>query len=276
MRKKLRNAIILFALLILLNGCSTGQDTTTKSISNITSSIKTIVVPEPYTMAMQEIKEQNLDKALRYLDLVIKDFPDNEEYIYRAYFLKTVIYTDYYSANIRISDALLEGVKDNPFIKTEEAEQILNTTQVIINEIDNYKQPYLASIKYIFEHYEKHKNLDFPLNYSCTNSSTEALNAVDWFRQSGTPTPSEEQINLALRDARLYLLGLAFDELIKKDKVNYPAYFYATGSFLSEWDEELSMKLAEKIIEITKDDKYNKYRLDAEDALKAFKLKNKN
>ena len=263
LKKKLL-LILCVGLLLLLCGCGqTGSEN-----RDIKTTLKLNAgPPEPYKMAIQELEIQNLDKALRYLDLVIKDFPNNEEYVYRAHLLKTMIYTDYYSANIRITDALLEGVKDNPFLELDESKQILDSTQAIINEIDIYKQPFLESTMYIYGHYEKYKNIDFSLHYSYTDNSTEALNDVDWFRQCGTPMPSEDQISTALRDARVYLFGLSFDELIKNNKIDYPGYFYAIGGVASEWDIDLAKKLVQKIIEITKDDKYNKYRIDAEDVL---------
>ena len=259
--------MLLLCVGLLLSICGCGQ--AGSESRDIKAAIKLNAgPPEPYKMAIQELKIQNLDKALRYLDLVIKDFPNNEEYVYRAHLLKTMIYTDYYSANIRIADALLEGVKDNPFLESDESKQILDSTQAIIDEIDIYKQPFLESTMYIYGHYEKYKNIDFSLHYSYTDNSTEALNAVDWFRKCGTPMPNEDQINISILDARVYLFGLSFDELIKNSKINYPAYFYATGGVTSEWDMDLAKKIVQEIIEITEDDKYNKYRLDAEDALK--------
>lgn len=263
MKRKLL-AFLFIGALFLTCGCSENSN----KDGNVLTSVKQIRTPEPYKMARQELEAQNLDKAIRYLDLVIQDFPNYEEYVYRAYLLKTIVYTDYYSANIGTTDALLEGVKDNPFLEPDEAKQILDSTQAIIDEIDTYKQPFLESTMYVYENYEKYKELNFPLHYSYTDNSTEALNAVDWFRRCGTPVPNEEQINSALWDARVYLFGLSYDELINNNKINYPAYFYAVGGLASEWDMDLAKKLVQKIVEITKDDKYNKYRLDAEDALK--------
>lgn len=271
MKKQISTTIILLVLASMLSGCSSVPDAKTNNnaaVKAVASANKVAAIPEPYTMAIQEIKEQNLDKALRYLDLVIKDFPDNEEYIYRAYFLKTIIYTDYYTADLALTDALLEGVKDNPFLESGEKQQILDSIQTILDQVDKYKQPFLESTAYVYEHYEKYKNLDFSLHYQRAESSTEAINAVEWFRKSGTPMPSDDQINSALHDARIYCLGVSLDELIKRNNVNYPAYFYATGGVANGWDKELAKKLAQKVIDITENDKYNKYRLDAEDALK--------
>lgn len=224
--------------------------------------------PEPYQLAIQELESQNIDKALRYLDLVIKDFPNNEEYVFRAHLLKTMIYTGYYSADMKITSALLEGVKDNPFLELNETDQLLNKTQSIIDGIDKYKQPFLESIKYVYGHYDKYKNIEISLSYTCDDSGTEAINAVDWFRQCGTPVPSEDQIDSALQDARAYMFGIFYDELIANNKINYPAYFYSSGNVASEWDIDIAKELAQEAIEITENDKYNKYRLDAEDALK--------
>ncbi len=263
MNRKIVN-IVIVGVILLISGCNSGNIRNT-----INSSVKIpLGPPKPYEMAMQELKSQNLDKSLRYLDLVIKDFPNNKEYVYRAHFLKTIIYTDYYTANINITDALLEGVKDNPFSKPDETQQILDSTQTILDEINTFKKPFLESAIYVYEHYDEYKNVDFPLHYSHNDNSTEALNAVDWFRKCGTPMPSDDQVNSALCDARVYYLGSSLDELIKNNKINYPAYFYATGGVANEWDKDFAKKLVQKIIEITEDDKYNKYRIDAEDVLK--------
>lgn len=262
-----RAVLLLFclAMLFLICGCGTGSE----RHNEVKNTIKlNIGPPKPYKLAIEELEAHNLDKGLRYLDLVIKDFPDNQEYVYRAYFLKTIIYTDYFTANLAVTDALLEGLRDNFFLESNEKRQILDSIQIILVEVDTYKKPFLESTLYVYKHYEKYKDLDFSLHYPRSEDNTEAINAVEWFRKSGTPMPSDDQINSALRDARVYFLEVSLDGLIKKNNVNYPAYFYATGAVAMEWDEDLAKKLTQEIIDITNNDKYNKYRLDAEDVLK--------
>ncbi|PKM75834.1 MAG: hypothetical protein CVU90_15670 [Firmicutes bacterium HGW-Firmicutes-15] len=259
-------AIVSFFVFVIICGCNTIKNN--NSTNMITSAKNVLIVPEPYKMALQETQEQDYDKALRYLDLVIKDFPNNDEYIYRTYFLKSVINSEYINCDFKITGALLDGLKDNVFIKLDERKRILNDTQALLDEVKTFKTPFLESTTYILSNYDKFKKTDFSIVNSHDIKETSATRAVDWFKDYKTPVPSNDELLVAKSDARKILIGSCLDNVIQEQKINYPTYFYMTSIIAYEWDKELSKKLLQKVIEITEDDKYNKYRLDAEDALK--------
>lgn len=257
--------------LLMLSGCASKAG----SAKNVVpAAIIPTGPPEPYAMAMQEIKNQNLDKALRYLDLTIKDFPDNEEYVYKAYFVKNMIYMDYVNRCLHIMNVLLDGVKESPFANNSEKQRVVDFAQSTIDEINSYKTPYLESANYVLANYEKHNDLELSLVFSTEIDDAGPVNSVDWFSKYGTPVPSVEKMRAALVDVKILGFGQYCDIVIKSNKVDYPAYFSLTSRIAYEWDKDLSKQQLQEVLKITNDDKYNKYRLDAEDVLsKTFKQK---
>lgn len=261
--------IFICALLFVCIGC-TQKTNSTKDIATV---IKTpLGPPEPFTLATQEIENQNMDKALRYLDLTIKDFPDNEEYVYRAYLIRNIIYVDYMSRDLQVVAILLDGLKNNPFIEVEERNRVLAFAESTLNETTALENPLLESTNYVLTHYDKFKDLDFSLIYSTKINDTGAVRDLDWFNKHKTPTPTDKQMNDALSDVKKYGFGQYCDDVIKDKKIDYPAHFYVTGNLICQWDKTLAQQLLREVINITNDDKYNKHRIDAEDVLsKNFK-----
>lgn len=264
MKKKLF-VILFISLFLFATGCNQTTNTDNKGQSHIQLATDP---PEPYEMAIKEIEELNFKKAIRYCDLVISDFPQSEEFVYKANLLKSMIYINYQGCAFDVANMILDGMRNSLSFGKQEGYDTANTfLDSLTDSIEGMEKPFMESTSYVLDNYDKYKDTSFVFQKAQENYDTDSLHDIKWFADHGTPIPTNDEFIKST--LTYYEIGFynCYDYFFKEGQVNYPSYFFYASMMAVEWNKDLSKSLLQKVMEITEDDKYNSYRLDAEDAL---------
>ncbi|MDA8228387.1 MAG: hypothetical protein M0T74_11955 [Desulfitobacterium hafniense] len=246
--------LIFYVVAISLTGCATKQ------------------IPEPYTNALQDIKNGDYDSASRYLDLTIKDFP-NSDYFITSHFLKSLIVCGTVLNNADFISQLADGYENGMvFFKhgeDKERKRLDGFVDYIINENAKFKEISAKEIDYAL------KNFD-PTKLELAGVITPELQGLtesplSFFASVGTPVPTQTEFDTEYKNYKMDTISYKIQSVIKKDGTVDLALYYDSLLWLScanSMEKSIKKELASKIIAVTENDKYNKIRLDTLDYMK--------
>lgn len=249
--------LVCMALIISLTGCETKEPE-----------------PEPYTKMIESINNEDLSLARKYANLVIQDFPDTD-YVYNAYLVKNMILCSKLQLQYAKSDFLSAGVDNlNTYLlKQSDIDTLEKYLEKTISRIDKLNKPFNKTLKYLLEHYDEDAGkiqLNFPeqaegdLFYAETD-----LQPLSFFSSVGYPIPTETDMYGGDTENTIKIFRYLRNGDSGDEAFSYLRYFYITATVCV--DDDLVEKLCNQIIKMTEDDKYNEYRLNAEEYLKENK-----
>jgi len=269
MRKVMTIVLGLFVLFAV--GCSTN----TASAVNPSKEISKVEVkiPEPYTTMVKKLNEPNpnLDSALDFANLTIKDFPATP-YAYNAHFVRSLILLGQDHAYLNMGIYLGKGI-DHMGVLSTSAD--VDVVKGFLKKIDVSEKTIVASLdeslRYILENYKpenKIDKIDFPTSDVKIIKKSE-YTSFNWFADIGTPVPKQSDYDDIVKNIPQKAFYLYMNTVETSNEINYPKYFL-TGSFRT-FDKDLQKKLLNKVLALTENDKYNESRIEAEKDLKDFK-----
>lgn len=277
-----KSLLFILTLVFLLTGCGsntsepiknepTSQTISDTEVQSENNTLEEETIPEPFTLALAELKTSNIAMTKKYLDLTINDFPESE-YSFHSKVLKSVILTgelrgmSYINNQISTGiDNIAEGLVDQEDLDQLESyinlyldsrkkidEELLSITPVVLNEYKTYEND-TVDVKYSF--YDDNSNLDF-------------------FASVGYPIPSQAEFDKAIENFKGGFIDAIITEVYGSDKINYTYLFYQllNNSMWGEpYTQTYSNGMAEEILKLTENDKYNKIRLNVEEYLEENK-----
>ena len=260
------NKINIFIIVMILCLGSFAGCANSEASLDIQEAVKS--VPEPYTKMIENMNINDLEMTEKYADLVIKDFADSD-YVYNAYLVKNMIIAGKMTLiNCKIS-LIGEGIGQMGILNTasdiETVEQYLNN---IKTDLENLEKDYELTSEYLLNNYSKSDlvKIDFPKAPSdMTVLRENDLQGLSWFAKIGTPVPTETDMN---GDDSTNELKVFFDlnnGFLQDKTFSYVDYFYKISC--AGTNEDLAKKLLIKVIELTEDDQYNEFRIQAQDLL---------
>ena len=227
------------------------------------------VEPEPYAKMIESLNTEDLKHAETYADLVINDFADSD-YTYNAYLVKNMVQASKLRLEYTKCNLLAEGVDNiNVYLVTEsDLNRLTEYLEKAQNQIEKHEGSFYETTKYLVEHYEEADKvkLEFPEKTDDSLFTVENdLSSLYFFSSVGYPVPSDAEMS-DQDDSNLVKI---YRQLRNGDYGNesfsYPRYFYLIACICD--NAEVRETLCKKIIEITADDTYNQYRLDAQEYL---------
>ncbi|WP_027356326.1 hypothetical protein [Desulfofundulus thermocisternus] len=261
-------------LLILLFGCANNKSIQSSTYNPKPESYKIFdIKPEPYKKALQQINNMDYDMALKYLDLTITDFP-NSKYVNNSYILESIIYNGKTMANRILIQSLMAGVQQGAEYYNSEERQLINkyfaTLQSELNKLEDESR---RSIIFVAEKLNTNQ-LDFN-DVSIKLVQPSPKTSLDFFKSVGYPVPTEYEFNSIKNEYEQEAINYMLNNAIKSGEINLPQYYYdiATLSYYFDYDNELTLKLCNKVLQLTEKDKYNEVRLQVEDFIKEIKRK---
>lgn len=257
-------SLVLLILIFLISGCA-------QSINE-----KENEIPDPYKLALIDIKIQNYDSGYRYLELTINDFP-NSNYVNNAYLLKSIIDRNRIYNNIVIMENLIYGMdnglvfyKDNQ--NSEEFKRWKNFIEELKNQIDDSKKRLLDDIAFI-------NTIDGDTLFLFNDFTIDQLNhdtsePFAFFKKIGTPVPTDNEYDSEKQRYEKLLITISINEIIKDNQVDLTKYYFdlLTVAISLGLDNNVIIQLADKILQLTENDKYNRMRLDTEDYIMKYNL----
>lgn len=259
MKKNLFVTVLLvcMALIISLTGCETKEPE-----------------PEPYTKMIESINNEDLSLARKYANLVIQDFPDTD-YVYNAYLIKNMILCSKLQLQYAKSDFLNAGVDNlNTYLlKQSDIDTLGEYLEKTISRIDKLNKPFNKTLKYLLEHYDEDSGkiqLNFPEQAEGDLFYAEKdLQPLSFFSSVGYPIPTETDMYGADTENTIKIFRQILNGNTGDEAFSYTRYFYVTSTVCL--DETLLKNVCNQIIKMTENDKYNEYRLKAEEYLKENK-----
>lgn len=249
--------LICMVLMLSLTGCETKEPE-----------------PEPYTKMIQNINDEDLTLAKKYADLVIQDFPDTD-YVYNAYLIKNMILC---------SELKLQGAKcsflstgaDNlstSLLEQNDIDILVKYLEDTLDEIDELNKPFNKTLKYLLEHYDedaKKIELKFPEQAEGNLFHAENdLQSLSFFSEVGYPIPTESDMYNDDDENTIKIFRYLRNGDDGNEAFSCLRYFYIAATVCTA--DDLIEEACNQIIKMTEDDKYNEYRLNAEEYLKENK-----
>lgn len=272
-------------VMLVLSGCTNHSEKSTSNQNNAVkvnaTSSKEEELPKPYQLAIEQLNQGDLDHALQYLDLTIRDFK-NSKYYYNANLIKSIIIRAKLVSIDSIISILSNGVESNAKVlyTNNDVEKIRSYSTKLKSEIDEVYPGFKDSIKYIYENYDTSKeqftfNIKYPYSYDYNSSET----SLDFFKNVGYPIPDENDIKTYEESDYKKTVSYLLSDIIQNNKINYPKYFYYMGTGVysngeDKNDKDFAKNLLNKVMVLTENDKYNKTRLDAESVLNDYLKRN--
>lgn len=260
-------SLVLLLLILLFTGCSS-QGVNDKKKNEI---------PEPYTLALNDIKNQNYDSAYKYLELAIKDFPESN-YLNNAYFLKSIIDCAKTYNNAAIYDNINAGLDKGKIFfvhakNSDDLNQIKSYTNFLDKENENLKNKLVEDAKFSLSNLDKNY-LKFDSNVPDQNKITVNTRHTEYFKKYGTPIPTENEFNDEIKQYNRKMLSDFLQTIITPNTIDLPLYYnkLLNASFYQGLDKNILKQLADKVMQLTENDKYNKARLSTEEIIKEQKL----
>lgn len=270
MYKKITLGLLFLLFLFMATACGGQTNITANSI------LKKNEVPEPYKLALEDIKNNNYDSAYRYLELTIKDFPDSK-YLNSAYFLKSIIdYNDLYN-DVLIMNIIGEGLENGMvFYKygnnKEDSQRMVNYSDTSYNNVSEKKNIFKEEIISVNNAIDNNDIIlsDFLINeINCDKNEPFAF-----FKKIGTPAPTENEFTSEKQRYEKVLITNSFNRVITNNNIDYLKYYYDVliVSNLVGLDKEFMKQISSRIMTLTENDKYNRIRLDTEEFIKKNSL----
>lgn len=238
--------ILILCLVLILSGCA-----------------ETSSVPEPFKLAMEEIQNEDFDLALKYLDMAIEEYADNEEYVYNAHFYKSLILWSKLESKEyciqKVTDSML-NIGNYGYSK-EELEELNKYCEQMMRSIEEDCNSFNKSMTYIYSNKkEKIYLVDYKLQTEL-NSNAELFVNTDGF----TGITKEELFSLE-KYAELYKVQCLCNDLIDENgNINFSQYYLLAFKWTN--NNEFGQRLLEKVIKLTENDKYDKSRIQAQELL---------
>jgi hypothetical protein len=230
---------------------------------------KAAEIPEPYKKAMQNFSKGDAELALKYLDLTITDFGETI-YNLKANIMKSHILSVKSLAEIHTFNAYVNGVKklyDSGLEKSDrdKIKKVLDNYSPGMKKTDT---KLAESMTYVLQNYGRLKE-DVMYNSPITYSSdvTEPVE-LSYFEKFGYPHPSSDEIAKYEKYYFENKLKLYTKSAFRDNKIKFVDFFYYVAVFSPNELYELKLK---EIIKLTEDDKYNEFRIKAEEELKSNK-----
>lgn len=225
-------------------------------------------IPEPYKLAIKDINNQNHDSALRYLDFTIKDFPDSI-YVNNAHFLKCIILRGKLVSSIEITNNLNSGVDvmSASYLSEDDLDDLnllKSYFQTIQKEQGDIREQYYDEIIFSIDLLEQDelsfKNIkSYPVG--------DIKKPFEWFKKFGYPVPTLNEFNAEKLEFEKKMIILFINQIIKNESIDFPLYYYSLllSSYSLDFEKDTQRLLADKILQLTENDKYNEYRLETQD-----------
>lgn len=232
--------------------------------------------PEPYTKMLENVKNEDLAHSKEYADLVIADYGDSD-YVYNAYLIKNMIVASELWLDWNKNKLLSNGIDNASAGLLEQADIDLleEYTKELKGKMEELDKQFYKTTMYLLEHYDDVDKVKISFPGTTKNevfSIDRDLQELKFFSDVGYPVPT-----------RAEMYGNDIENVVKifrqfrngengEAAFSYDRYFtYLTSVCI---DDSLLEKIFNKIIYITEDDKYNEYRLDAQNGLKSLKKNN--
>jgi hypothetical protein len=265
--RKYISALLVLFILFLVTSCG-GQ-------TNI-ATVKKNEVPEPYRLALEDIKNNNYDSAYRYLELTIKDFPDSN-YLSNAYFLKSIIDCNSLYNDVFILNILVQGMENGMVLYKygnykEEIQRLDNFADTLANEVSEKKNKFKEEI--ISVNNAVDNNGIILSDFSINEINYDKREPFDYFKKVGTPVPTESEFTSEKQRYEKVLITNSLNRVIVNNNVDYLKYYYDVliVSNLVGLDKDFMKQISGRIMTLTENDKYNKIRLDTEEFIKKNNL----
>ena len=257
MKKFMIVMITCFAFSMMLVGCGPTKN----------------VEPEPYTKMMECVEKEDLEHAKEFADVVIQDFKESE-YIDNAYLIKNMIFCSKLELEYFKSNYLLQGIENlsTSLVEQSDIDDLKNYLQKSTEQTEMLSEPFCETLEYLLEHYEDADKVNLDFSEQAKGSTFQAendLHPLAFFASVGYPVPTEAEMYDDDKQNCIKMFRTIKNGEDGNTAFSYPRYFSIAAPMCA--DEDMIKKTCEKIVEITEDDKYNVYRLDAEKYLKSLK-----
>lgn len=252
--------LVCMALIISLTGCETKEPE-----------------PEPYTKMIESINREDLTHARKYANLVIQDFPDTD-YVYNAYLIKNMIVASELWLDWNKNKLLSNGIDNASVGLLEQADIDLleEYTKELKGKMEDLDKQFYKTTIYLLEHYENVDKVKISFPETTENevfSVDRDLQELKFFSDVGYPVPTRAEMYANDTENIVKIFRQFRNGENGEVPFSYDRYFtYLTSVCI---DDSLLEKIFNKIIDITEDDKYNEYRLDAEEYLEEYLKENK-
>ncbi|MEA1959696.1 MAG: hypothetical protein U9N81_00095 [Bacillota bacterium] len=268
---KRRVLFIVFGLLLILLTGVMGCASSAKKVESTSKIEFPAGPPEPYTKAIAKLAEGDNQTSLKYLDLTIEDFANQEEYCYRARLIESLYFSaQSYTVSIA-ANLFLKGVQHQSSLIVNDAEmaKITEAQKIFTEKLDTYGPLLKQNTAFVLDNYEKYK--DVTIKITLPKSTESNTNALNWFADVGYPVPEASEINQYLKANGEELFSSGVPDVIKNGKIDYPTYFAIMGNNNWEVGPNLSARCYSMVMHLTQNDKYNENRLNAEESLHELK-----
>ena len=246
---------------------------------------------QPFLNGTEELKTLKYDKAIKWFNITCKDFKDSE-FAVKAKYLKLIILLSRELAYLRLFNNFTNGKNNILEVNMKLAKKKQNEFDRDIKEFKD-KLDELAPL--ILEESKEFLTLSkitssIEMSFSIDISDWDATTEKNLVRNGSVITQRQKE-KLVSREILKNFLGFlskVFDFLPDRDKLNTISgkfnrleFFttlgirlYNIGTYRADQKYLDQAKLVlEKSLEISKDDKYNKIRIAAQDYLEKLKVK---
>lgn len=224
-------------------------------------------IPETYVNMLDQLNQGNLNMVKQYGDLTIANFK-NSKYIFNAEVMDNLVESSKMLVTNRKVNYIADGISN---MDSSNSQKDINTVKLYLEELNKQRfdenKSFDQSIQYILTHFNDSSNIkiNIPLPPdSLSPPSSSDFEGLSWFANVGYPVPTENDMTIDESQNELkafYYLTNGFSE----DKFSYTQYFYIMSSQIE--DKSIKKQLLNKVISLTKNDKYNQYRLEAQNDL---------
>lgn len=252
--KKTLLLTIIITLIILTTGCNS----------------KEASIPEPYTKMIENMKSNDLAMTEKYADLVIKDFSDSD-YVYNAYLVKNMIISSKIHLNNCKMNCLSQGISNMGALNSkEDIDNVEKYLDDVAKNLEDLSNDYNTTTEYLLENYSKSDiiKIEFPKAPSgMTQLGDNDILELTFFASVGYPVPTEVEMNGNDSNNVLKIFYYINNGFLQDKNFSFIDYFYYISRVTS--NEDLVKKLLNKVIQLTEDDEYNEFRIQAQDELSA-------
>lgn len=273
MDKRLITFFLMLFICLILTGCGMQAKPAVDGESSKQNMFKErqIEPPEPYELSLQEINNSNYDMALKYLDLTINDFPDSI-YTNNAHSLKCIIYntklltiavavTNLSSGlDVMSSSYLTESDKDD-------LKLLKSHLQALQKEENDIKDQFYDEVIFAINSEGQDKLYFYDIKVDSVGDVKEPF---EWFAKFGTPVPTINEFKSDKNEFETKITKLFINQIINNGSIDLPLFYYSLliSSYRLDFEKDIQRALADKVLQLTEEDKYNKYRLETQDIIK--------
>lgn len=294
-RNKIWIALISFALIV--SGCSSANEkkeesmkseehnlATTKSIEDTTESVTTEKetkqaedYPEAYTAAMEAFSNYDLEKALQYLDIVIKNDPKTV-YVTKAQALKSYILNLKYNAYLYTVISFTAGNKQYTKRYNQEEEEVLRIVDKLYEMAAHMEEEIKdieESISFVLDNYPSTRYDSISDSRIKTSKQNISEKELTNYVLNGYPIPTDEELIEAFNYKKYVAYKVMTAKAFKRKEIDYAYLFYevAVNVDLHDVENQLSNALFEEVVKLTEDDQKSELRIKAQKELEKNKVK---